>query len=156
MCTCGCTQYVPQGKKAVLDRAAQIVHELEITPENAADYEDTEIICRLIAPFAPKDGVVFETAAWVATLHSAPRKGREDRYQAHARAFHDIFNRLPARGTPRDITTAWHQLEKLEETLDDQALAAVEPTVRAAIEAMRNVRGGYQDKAARLKERYGL
>lgn len=154
---CGCSQYLKQGKEAVLRRAVEVVKELGLTAGNADDYEATEVISGLIAPFGSREDEVHGTAAWISDLHEGmPRSGRDERFQAHARAFRDIFARLPARGDPKHIATIYHQLEQLARELDEAALASLAPEAREAIQAVNQVHEGLGAKVARLKERYGL
>ena len=65
---CGCSQYLEQGKETVLRRAVEIVEELELTAQNADDYEATEVISNLIAPFGSKEDDAYQTAAWISNL----------------------------------------------------------------------------------------
>lgn len=154
---CGCGQYIEQGKEAVLKRAVEIVNELGITARNADDYEDTEVISRLIAPFGSSEDDVYQTAAWVSNLHMGMSRGdRSDRYQAHIRAFQDIFSRLPARGEPKHIATTYHQLEQLGHELDETDLASLDPETRETLQAVNNIHGNLAGTIARLKQRYGL
>ena len=154
---CGCGQYIEQGKEAVIKRAVEIVNELGITARNADDYEDTEIISRLIAPFGSREDDVYQTAAWVSNLHMGMSRGdRSDRYQAHIRAFQDIFSRLPARGEPKHIATTYHQLEQLGHELDEADLASLDTKTRETLQAVNNIHGNLAGTIARLKQRYGL
>ncbi len=154
---CGCNQYRKQGKKEVLKRAAEIVNELCLTSQNADDYEATEIIAGIIAPFGSKDDDAYRTAAWVSNLHmDMSRLDREKRYQSHVEALRDIFSRLPARGEPKQIATTYHQLEQLCRELDEADLASLEPQTQEAIRAVNHVHDGLEVKVARLKQRYGL
>lgn len=154
---CGCNQYLKQGKKAVLRRTLEILNELCLTNQNADDYEATEIIAGIISPFGSKEDDVYPTAAWVSNLHMGmSRLDRDKRYQAHARAFRDIFSRLPAQGEPKHIATTYHQLEQLCRELDEADLASLEPPTQEAIRAVNQVHEGIEIKATRLKQRYGL
>lgn len=154
---CGCNQYIKQGKEAVLRRTVEIVKELCLTIQNADDYEATEVISGLIAPFGSKEDDVYQTAAWVSNLHMGmSRLDRDKRYQAHVRAFRDIFSRLPVRGEPKHIATTYHQLEQLCRELDEADLASLETQTKEAIQAVNQVHEGLEVKVARLKQRYGL
>ncbi len=154
---CGCRQYIAQGREAVLRRAVDIVSELQITPENLAGYEDTELISSLIAPFGSRTDDVYQTAAWVSDLHAVPGLvNRNARYQEYVRAFRDIFARLPVSGDPKHIATTYHQLEQLNKELDDASLASLGPSTRHALEALRRVHDDPKGRETRLKERYGL
>ncbi|MBI4303281.1 MAG: hypothetical protein HY665_02950 [Chloroflexi bacterium] len=154
---CGCTQYIAQGKEAVLKRAVEIVDELGLTAGNVDDYEDIEIISRFIAPFGTVEDKVYETAAWVSGLHlSIPRLKRQELYQAHVRAFKDIFSRLPAEGDPKHIGTTYHQLEQLSREVSDSDLATIDPEIARALKAVNQVHDNLEAKDARLKKRYGL
>ncbi len=154
---CGCSQYTKQGKEAVLKRATEIVKELGLTAQNAEDYEDTEQISRLIAPFGAVEDNVYPTAAWVGALHmSQPNRTREKHYQAHVQAFRDIFSRLPAKGEPKDIVTTYHQLEELGQELDDADLASLDPETRETVLKVNHVHDDLAVKVARLKQRYSL
>ncbi len=158
MCTrCRCDQYLRKGKPAVLKRASQVIAYLQVTAENVDDYEATETICKLIAPIGSRDDEVLETAAWVSGLHlDTPRAGGREYYDAHIRAFQDIFDRLPVKGNPRAIATTWHQLEQLSRELDTATLASAEPGLRDVVEAVKRVHQGNVARTARLRKRYGL
>ncbi len=132
----------------------EIVKELGITARNADDYEDTEIISRLIVPFGSREDDIYQTAAWVSNLHMGRSQG--DRYQAHIRAFRDIFSRLPARGEPKDIATTYHQLEQLGHELDETDLASLDTKTRETLQAVNNIHVEREVKEERLKQRYGL
>ena len=154
---CGCTNYVQQGKDAVLRRAVEIVRELGLTAQNVADYEDTELVSSLIAPFGTKNDEVYETAAWVSDLHAMPGLiNRITQYQEYVRAFRDVFAGLPKHGDPRQIATIYHQLEQLNKELDDANLASVDANTREALQALRRVHDNPEDREAQLKKRYSL
>ncbi len=154
---CGCRQYIAQGKEAVLHRAAEIVNELQITAENLAGYEDTELISSLIAPFGSRTDDIYQTAAWISDLHAVPGLvNRNVRYGEYVRAFRDIFERLPVSGNPKDTATTYHQLEQLNKELDDASLASLAPSTKEALEALRKVHDDPEGRETRLKERYGL
>lgn len=155
---CGCTRYIREGKEAVLRRATEIISELGLTPENADDYENTEIISRLISPFGSLEDEVYKAAVWVADLHMGVRKPNrfEERYKAHVRAFQDIFSRLPVKGEPRYIVTTYHQLEQLGWAVNSEDLASVDPRIRETLLAVNQVHEGVEIKEARLRQRYNL
>jgi hypothetical protein len=154
---CGCADYIGLGNEAVLRRAVEIVRELGITAQNLADYEDTELICSLIAPFGSRADEIYQTAAWVSDLHAIPGLvNRNVRYPEYLRAFRDIFERLPVHGNPRHIATTYHQLEQLNKELDDAALGSLDPDVREALRALRNVHDQPEAREAHLRERHGL
>lgn len=154
---CGCSQYLKQGKQAVLKRAAEITQELGLTAENADDYEAIEIISRLIAPFGAIDDEVYETAVWTSKLHlDMSQLGRYQRYEAHARALREIFSSLPAKGEPKHVITIYHQLEQLIRDLDNDDLASVDSESREAVLAVKRVHDGLEAKENTLKQRYNL
>ena len=154
---CGCSEFIKQGKDAVLRRSVEIVNELSLTPENVDEYENTEIIAGLIAPFGSADDGVYKTAAWISDLHrDTGRIKRLEQYQAHVQAFNDIFSRLPAKGEPKHITTIYHQLEQFGHELDDADLAKMEPEIGRAIQAVNRVHNDMTKSTAKLKKRYGL
>ena len=154
---CGCNQYIKQGKKAVLSRAVAIIQELGITTQNVDDYEDTERISYLIAPFGSSNDNVYPTAAWVSGLHMGmPRLSRDKHYQAHVRAFRDIFSRLPVQGDPKHIATTYHQLEQLGRELNDADLASLDLATKETIQTVNHVHDEPEIKVTRLKQRYGL
>ena len=154
---CGCSQYIKQGKEVVLRQAVAIVKELGLTAKNVDDYEDTEIISRLIAPFGSMEDDVYQTAVWVSNLHVGIRHlDWGERYQAHVRAFRDIFSRLPAQGEPKHIATTYHQLEQLSRELDDADLTSLDYETRETLQAVNHVHKGLEVKVVRLKQRYGL
>ncbi len=154
---CGCTEYIRQGKPAVLKRAVEIIRELGVTPANTEDYEEIESISRFIAPFGAVDDEVYETAAWMSSLHmDMSRLKRYESYQAHARAFRDVFSRLPAKGSPKHIATAYHQLEQLSRELSETDLAATGPETRETVRAVNRVHDGLAAREEKLKQRYGL
>lgn len=134
----------------------EIVSELGITTENVDDYECTETISGMSAPFGLREDEVYQTASWVSGLHrDNPQVRREEQYQKHVEAFQDIFAHLPVQGDPKHIATTYHQLEQLARQLDEAALASVESEIRQAIEAVNRV---HEDRTrqSRLKDRYGL
>ncbi|MBI2853118.1 MAG: hypothetical protein HYX84_08515 [Chloroflexi bacterium] len=157
MCqVCGCKEFVAKGQEAIRNRVLQIVAELRITPENTDDYECVETISGMIAPFGAQKDEVYETAVWISDLH---RDGRGFdpgiRYQAHVKAFRDIFARLPAQGTPKHIATTWHQLEQLARLVDEEGLGSLGPEMRKVIEAVNHVHDD-RTRQPRLRERYSL
>lgn len=154
---CGCTEYIRQGKDAVLRRAIEIVDQLEITANNIAAYENTELISSLIAPFGSRTDDVYRTAAFVSDLHASPGMiNRNAHYEAYIDAFLDIFEHLPVHGDPNQITTTYHQLEQLNKELDDASLASVEAPTRAALQSLRAVHDDPEGRESRLRKRYGL
>lgn len=154
---CGCSQYIKQGKEAVLRRAMEIVKELDLTAKNVDNYEDTEQISRLIAPFGSIEDNVYQTAAWVGTLHMSQRnRNREEHYQAHVRAFRDIFSRLPVQGEPKHIVTTYHQLEELGQELNDADPASLDPETKEILQAVIHVHDDLAARVTGLKQRYGL
>jgi hypothetical protein len=154
---CGCQEILRSGKEKTLARILDIVKELGVTPDNVDDYEATEAISAQIAPFGSREDDVFQTAVWISSLHEGlARSGRDERYQAHVRAFRDIFARLPVRGEPKRIATTYHQLEQLSRELDEPALASLTPEIRDVIQAVNHVHDNMPTKVARLKERYNL
>ena len=154
---CGCTEFIKQGKKAVLDRAMEIVEELGLTAQNVADYEDTELISSIIAPFGVVDDDAYQAAAWISHLHiGMGQVGRDEKYPSHVQAFRDIFARLPVQGDPKHIGTVYHQLEQLNKELDDASLAMLDPQPRQALQALRRVHDDPAGRASRLKQRYTL
>lgn len=153
---CGCQQFIKEGRKAILRRVVDIIKELRVTPTNSDDYEATETISGIIAPFGLREDEVFQTASWVSGLHEDnPRVKRGEQYQAHVRAFRDIFTRLPARGDPKHIATTWHQLEQLARELDETVVASLNTEIQQAIQAVNHVHDD-TTRQARLVERYGL
>lgn len=153
---CGCQQFINAGQKAIIKRAGEIVTELQLTPANVDDYECTETISGLIAPFGIKDDEVYQVASWISSLHQDnPRVKREEQYQNHRRAFKAIFARLPVQGDPKHIATTYHQLEQLARELDEKALASLEPEIREAVEAVNRVHDD-STRAARLRESFNL
>ena len=157
MCqNCGCQQFIKEGKEIVLKRAVDIVKELRLTPANVDDYEATETVSGFIAPFGLRGDGVFRAASWISDLHQGVnRTNRQEQYQAHERAFRDIFARLPVQGDAKQIGTIYHQLEQLAREVDETAMASLEPEIRETIQAVNRV---HEDttRAARLRERYGL
>ena len=154
---CECTTYIEKGKDAVLKRATEIIRTFRITAQNVGDFEATEVISSLIAPFGSREDDVYRTAAWVSRLHNDARQGgREQRYRASVRAFEDIFNRLPVQGDPKVLATTFHQLEQLCREIEHDALVSSEPDMREAILAVNHVHDNMEAKVAQLKARYGL
>jgi len=154
---CGCSQYIKQGKEAVLRRAMEIVKELDLTAKNVDNYEDTEQISRLIAPFGSIEDNVYQTAAWVGALHMSQHNlNREEQYQAHVRAFRDIFSRLPVQGEPKHIVTTYHQLEQLSQELNDADPASLDPEIKEILQAVDHVHDDLAARMARLKQCYDL
>ncbi|MBI4495812.1 MAG: hypothetical protein HY697_02650 [Deltaproteobacteria bacterium] len=153
---CGCKDFIKAGKEAVIKRAVDIVQELQLNPRNVDDYECTEAISGLIAPFASRQDDVYQTASWISGLHQGlPQSGRDERYEAHVRAFQDIFSRLPVPGDPKQIATTCHQLEQLARELDEEGMASLAPETREVIRAVHHVHEE-STRQERLKERYGL
>ena len=153
---CGCRQFIQEGKEAVRKRAVDIVKKLQLTPANVDDYESTEVISGIIAPFGLKEDDVYQTASWISALHEGIRRiNRDERYQVHVRAFQDIFARLPVQGNSKHIATTYHQLEQLARELDETTIASLDPEIQQVIQAVNHV---HEDttRQARLKERYGL
>lgn len=153
---CGCQQFVQAGKEALLKRVTDIIDELSLTTANLDDYECTEVISDLIAPFAMKEDEVYQVASWISGLHEGvPQAARDERYQTHRRAFHDIFNRLPISGDPKNIATVYHQLEQLAREMDESAITSLTPELQQVVRAVNHV---HEDRTrqTRLKERYGL
>ena len=154
---CECTTYIEKGKDAVLKRATEIIRTFRLTTQNVDDFEATEVISGLIAPFGSREDGVFRTAAWVSRLHDdGLQGGREQRYRASVRAFEDIFKRLPVQGDPKVLATTFHQLEQLCREIEDDALVSLEPDMREAILAVNHVHDDMNAKVAQLKARYGL
>ena len=147
---CGCQQFIKAGKKVILKRAVAIVGELHLKPSNVDDYECTEAISALIAPFSFAKDEVYQTASWISGLHD-----RGERYQAQVRAFKEVFARLPIQGDPKQIATTYHQLEQLARELDETTIASLDSDIQQAIQAVNRV---HEDttRQKRLKERYSL
>ena len=153
---CGCQHFIKEGKETVLKQVVDIIKELRLTPTNVDDYEATETISGIIAPFGLKEDKVYQTASWVSSLHeNQPQLKQKERYQAHMRAFQDIFARLPAQGDPKHIATTYHQLEQLARELDETVIASLDPEIQEAIQAVNHVHDD-TTRQARLVERYGL
>lgn len=154
---CECTTYIAKGKDAVLKRATEIIRIFRLTAQNVDDFEATEVISSLIAPFGSREDGVFRTAAWVSRLHDDGLQGeREQRYRASVQAFEDIFKRLPVHGNPKVLATTFHQLEQLCREMADDDLVSTESDVREAILAVNHVHDNMDIKVAQLKARYGL
>ncbi|MBI4288969.1 MAG: hypothetical protein HY671_11140 [Chloroflexi bacterium] len=158
MCNlCECDKYIQEGKGAVLKRVTDILRDLKITAQNVDDFEATEVISGIIAPFGSREDDVIRTAAWVSRLHDGARQGgREHRYQNSVRAFEDIFSRLPVQGDPKVLATTFHQLEQLCRELDDKELLSADLKLREAVAAVNHVHDDMDAKVARLKAHYGL
>ena len=152
---CGCQQFIKAGKEVILKRAIDIVKELHLTQANVDDYECTETFPKFIAPLGLREDEVYQTAAWVTTLNDSQQTKQDELYQTYVHAFRDIYARLPAKGSPKHITTVYHQLEQLFRELDEVTIASLDPEIREAFEAIKNV---HKDttRTARLKERYNL
>ena len=102
---CGCKQLIKEGKEAIRKRVVDIVKELRLTPANVDEYENTEVISALIAPFGLRKDEVYQTASWVSGLHEGvPQANPAERYQAHVCAFRDFFLHPPVHGAPSHIT----------------------------------------------------
>ncbi len=152
---CGCQQFIKEGKEAVLKQVVDIIKELRLTPSNVDDYEATETVSGMIAPFGLKEtNRVYQTAAWISSLHEDQPRVKE-RFLAHVAAFQDVFASLPAQGDPKQIATSYHQLEQLARELDETAVASLDAEIREAVQAVNRV---HEDttRRARLVERYGL
>ena len=153
---CGCQQLIKEGKEAIRKRVVDIVKELRLTPANVDEYENTEVISALIAPFGLRKDEVYQTASWVSGLHEGvPQANQDERYQAHVCAFRDIFTHLPVQGDPKHIATTYHQLERLARELDETAIASLNPEIQMAIQAVNHVHND-TTRQARLKARYAL
>ncbi|MBI4187871.1 MAG: hypothetical protein HY529_01555 [Chloroflexi bacterium] len=153
---CGCQEFIKKGQESIRKRSVEIVKELRLAPNNIDDYECTEAISGMIAPFGNRDDEVYHAASWISGLHqSMSRLDRDERYQKHAHAFRDLFARLPVKGDPKHITTTYHQLEQLARELDEKSLASLDSETRRTIDTVNHI---HEDRTrqARLKERYGL
>jgi len=153
---CGCQQFINGGQETIRKRVVDIIEELRLNTTNLDDYENTEVISSLIAPFSNTEDEIYATASWVSALHEGVRQSnRDERYQTHARAFQDIFSRLPVQGDPKHIATTYHQLEQLARDLDETTLTSLDLDTQETIQAVNHV---HEDttRQTRLKERYGL
>lgn len=153
---CGCGEFTKGGQETIRNRAVEIINQLQLNLDNLDDYECTETISGMMAPFALRQDEVYQAASWISGLHQGGKRDiRESQYQAYVRAFQDIFSRLPVRGESKEIGTTYHQLEQLARQVDEQSLSALAPQVQAIIHAVNDV---HQDKTrqSRLRERYGL
>jgi len=154
---CGCTHYILQGKDVALGRAVEIVQELKLTVRNLPDYENTELISSIISPFGSRTDEVYKAAEWISDLHAFPGLiNRNTRYEDYAKAFRDVFARLPAKSDPKEIATNYHQLEQLNKEFDDAALASVDATTRDTLRALRRVHDNAEEREDALRKRYGL
>ena len=128
-----------------------------MTARNSADYENTELISSIIAPFGSRSDDVFKAAEWISDLHASPGLVNVNtHYGDYVSAFRDIFELLPVHGDPKQIVTAYHQLEQLNKELDDADLAAVDPAVRNALQSLRRVHDDPERRENELRQRYGL
>jgi hypothetical protein len=152
---CGCSQYIEQGKEVVLERVTEVVKELALTSKNVADYEDTEIISGIIAPFDARDEDIYQAAIWISSLHMGLPTWNEPA-RALALAFRDIFSRLPVQGDPKHVVTIYHQLEQFGRVLADADLTSLDPETRRAMQAMSHVHDNLEARVAELKEQYSL
>lgn len=153
---CGCSRYIEQGHEAVLNRAVAVVKELGVTAENVQSFEDGERICGLIASklAAGEDEEVRQIAESVRELHKRNYANRSQSYVAAAR---DVFAKFPAKGAPRDIITAWHQLEQLCRELSEEDISSVEDAaVRDAFLAVRHVHDDLKERRIEFMKRYHL
>ncbi len=154
---CGCTHYIDQGKEAVLSRAVEIVRELKLTPQNLNDYENTELVSTIICPFGSRTDEVYRAAAWISDLHGFPGLINPNaRYGDYAKAFEDVFARLPAEGDPKQVATTYHQLEQLNKELKDTDLSSVDVATKSTLQALRRVHEDAPGREAELRKRYGL
>ncbi len=154
---CGCTHYIRQGKDVALGRAVEIVKELKLTASNLPDYENTELMSSIISPFGSRTDDVYQAAEWISDLHAFPGLiNRNTRYEDYAKAFRDVFARLPAKGDPKEIATTYHQLEQLNKEFDDAALASVDTATRDTLRALRHVHDNAEERENQLRKRYGL
>ncbi|MFH1383063.1 MAG: hypothetical protein ABIH70_09275 [Chloroflexota bacterium] len=152
---CGCREYIEQGTEVIRQRAAELTRNLQLTPQNVDDYEILEQLATLIAPFGARDDEIFQVATRVSRLHD-DIGGREERYQALVRAFKSALEHLPVHGDPKEVVTAYHQLEQLSKELDEAGLADVAPEIRETILTVKNVHEGIEAKIARWRKQYGL
>lgn len=153
---CGCQQFIKEGQDSILKRVTDIINELQVTPSNVDDYECTETIAGMVAPFGSQKDEVYQTAAWISDLHKSGRSFDPDvRYRAQIQAFKDIFARLPVKGTPRDLATNWHQLEQLARELNEKSLASLDIEMQKIVNAVNHVHDD-RTRQTRIKERYKL
>lgn len=158
MChSCGCQGFIKKGAEAVLKRAATIVEELGLTPENMDLFEDCEFICDLITPQASLAATapdIWETAQWVRLLHTEFSAWKS---QAYAEAARDIFATLPGNGNAKEVITTYHQVEQLHRHVSEESLASLaDARVRDAILALRHIHDNPDERRARIVERYRL
>ena len=140
----------------MLNRTVAIIEELGVTAENAQSFEDGERICGLIASklASGEDEEVREIAAWVRELH---KRNYADRSRSYAAAARDVFAKFPAKGSPRDIITTWHQLEQLCRELNEEDISSIEDAaIRKSIQAVRHVHDGLKERRIEFIKRYHL
>ncbi|MBI2998857.1 MAG: hypothetical protein HYY46_10495 [Deltaproteobacteria bacterium] len=153
---CGCFPLIEQGRKAVLDRAVAIIEKMGVSAENVQRFEDGERICGLVASKLAdgEDEEVRQVAEWVRGLHKRNYAERSEAYVAAAR---DVFARFPAKGSPRDVITTWHQLEQLCRELSEEDISSIEDSAtRDAIRAVTHVHDDLQQRRVDFARRYHL
>lgn len=158
MCqACGCSEYIKQGKDVALKRAVDIVKRLGVTPENARLFEDGETICGILGPRLPvSSSEAVEIWDIVQTVHAFHEGLHQDKRRKALEAAKDIFNHFPAKGNPKETLILWQQLESLHHDLDDNMIDSQEPSVAAAIRAMRHVHDDSAQRRSELIKKYNL
>jgi hypothetical protein len=157
MCrTCGCTEYIGKGEKAVLERAAEIVRRLGVTPQNASLYEDGEYICGLVGP---RVSMSADDEVWdiVEMMHGFHERIHQETQQTALSAVKDVFAHFPEEGNPREILIMWHQLEQLQREISDADISSLSaPFLREALQTMRHVHDRSEARKTELINKYGL
>ncbi|MDP2718757.1 MAG: hypothetical protein U1D67_03360 [Dehalococcoidia bacterium] len=158
MCrTCGCADYIDKGKKAVLDRATEIIHELGVTPQNASLYEDGEYICNLVGPMVSITSEDNEVWDIVKMMHEYHEGITREKRQTALVAVKDVFAHFPVTDSPRKILTMWHQLEQLQREISDADINSLtDPIVREALRTMRRVHDRSEARKIEMIEKYNL
>lgn len=153
---CGCKQVKKLGSEAIFNRTTEIIEKLKLTLENLSLYEDCEIICYLISSkmsenIADKD--FLKTVKWVNDLHG---EIYDVFYKKYVQAAKDMFVKIPVKGNPKEMLTAYHQLEQLSKEIPESMINSSKESTRKVIEAIRNVHFTMTEDISRITKHYAL
>ncbi|MBI2874798.1 MAG: hypothetical protein HYY09_06895 [Firmicutes bacterium] len=155
---CGCQVYLEGGRKTALARTVELVRELGVTPENARAFEDGETICGLIGPkLSVEDPEVAEVREIVGFMNRCHAQILGDSHRKGLAAARDVFSKLPAGGSPKEVLKLWHQLEQVSKDLSEEDLASLsDPGMREAIRAVQHIHNDIGRRKKELAQMYGL
>lgn len=159
MCSvCDCQDYIKQGKEVTLRRVVELVQKLGVTSENTRLFEDGEYICGIVSPMIAVETTGAEVWDIVRWHNRAHERINEATNRAALAAVQDVFHRIPSKNLPKkEAVMLWHQLEQLEREVRSEAvLSTLDPSVRAALEAVSHVHDNSAARKHELEEQYQL